>query len=72
MKFIFRTETEVLKELDLLALTDELEDELAELFDNRPIKKYDLVFKEGLTVYQCHNIRNVRPEMLESLTITVA
>jgi hypothetical protein len=72
MKITFKTETEVLKELELDELTREMQNDLKALFDHKPILKYELTFKEGICVSQCHNLDDINEKMVSAVTITIA
>lgn len=72
MKLIFQTETEVLKEIDTLQMTDEIESELETSFDNRTILKYEITFKEGVLVKDCHALEDIDHKIASVLKITVA
>ena len=71
MKIIFKTETELVREIDLHEMTDELMQELESTFDNRVIKKYEMTFNDGILVKQCKNINNIDSKMISILTITI-
>jgi hypothetical protein len=72
MKLTFKTETEILKEVELNEMTDEIQKELETSFDNKPILKYEITFKEGVTVNQCHRLEDITDKIVSTLTITVA
>ena len=71
MKITFKTETEILREIENFQLTDEIQKELEALFDDKPIKKYELTFNEGVVVKQCHRLEDISDRIVSSLTITV-
>ena len=71
MKIIFKTETELVREIDLHEMTDELMQELENAFDNRLIKKYEITFIEGVLVKQCKNLDDIDSKMISILTITI-
>ena len=71
MKITFKTETEILRELEISQLTDEIQKELETSFDNRQIKKYEIIFKEGVFVKQCHRLEDITDKIVSDLTITV-
>lgn len=71
MKIIFKTETETLKEVEFDKLTSELQEELEYGFDNRPILKYEITFKEGVFVKDCHRMEDITDKQISILTITV-
>lgn len=74
MKLIFKTETEILKEFEMVEMTDEVEATLKELeanFDNRPILKYEITFKDGVFVKECHRLEDISQKIVSVLTITV-
>lgn len=72
MKITFKTETEILKELELSKMTDEIERELKDSFDDKPIKKYEIIFKEGVIVRQCHRLEDISAKSVSALIITIA
>lgn len=71
-EIIFRTEAEILKELDVAQMTDEIQTELKISFDDKQIKKYEIIFEEGVVVKQCHNFEDISEKIVSVLTITVA
>lgn len=72
MKITFKTETEILKEAELNEMTDEIQKELEASFDNKPILKYEITFKEGVLVKQCHRLEDISDKIVAALTITIA
>ena len=71
-KIIFKTETEVLKEVSHEDITNyDVRRELSEKFDNRKIKKYEIEFCEGVFVGDCHDISNVNAAIIKTLTLTI-
>jgi hypothetical protein len=72
MKIIFKTETEILREIELSEMTYEIQEELKESFDNKPILKYEIIFKEGVIVKQCHRLEDISDETVQTLTVTIA
>lgn len=72
MKITFKTETEILREVEISELTDDIQKELETSFDDKPIKKYEITFKEGVVVKQCHRLEDVTDKIVSALTITVA
>jgi hypothetical protein len=72
MKITFKTETEVLRELEVSQMTDEVIEELETSFDNKTILKYEITFKEGVVVKQCHRFEDVTDKIVSAITITVA
>lgn len=73
MKLTFKTDTEILKEINLFqsTLTDEIQSELKLEFDNRVMKKYEMTFNEGVLVKKCHSLGDITPEMVSEITITI-
>jgi hypothetical protein len=71
MKIIFKTKAEVLREVESDNLSDDLQDELDNRFDGMEIEEYSLTFTPGTKVADTHNIKNIREEMLQAITITV-
>lgn len=71
MKIIFKTEREILKEVEFTEMTNEIQEELQNSFDNRQILKYEITFKEGVVVQQVHNISDVTEKVASALTITI-
>ena len=71
MKLIFKTETEVLRELEVSQITDEIEKELEASFDDKPMLKYEIIYKEGVIVKQCHRLEDISDKIVSSLVITV-
>jgi len=72
MKIIFKTETEILREIELSEMTCEIQEELKESFDNKPILKYEIIFKEGVVVKQCHRLADISNETVQTLTVTIS
>ena len=73
MKLTFKTDTEILKEINLFqsTLTDEIQKELELEFDNRVMKKYKMTFNEGILVKECHSLGDITHEMVSGITITI-
>lgn len=71
MKITFKTETEILREVEISQLTDDVQKELETAFDDKPIKKYEITFKEGTVVKQCHRLEDISDKIVSALTITV-
>lgn len=71
MKITFKTETEILREVEISQLTDDIQKELEASFDNKPIKKYEITFKEGVVVKQCHRLEDINDKIVSALTIIV-
>jgi hypothetical protein len=71
MKITFKTETEILREVEISQLTGDIQKELEVSFDDKPIKKYEITFKEGVVVKQCHRLEDITYKIVSSLTITV-
>jgi hypothetical protein len=72
MKITFKTETEILREVEVSQMTDEIQKELETSFDNKAILKYEITFKEGVVVKQCHRLEDISDKIVSALTITVA
>ena len=72
MKITFKTETEILQEVELNEMTDEIQKELEISFDDKPILKYEIAFKEGVVVKRCHRLEDISDKIVSALTITVA
>jgi len=72
MKITFKTETEILREVEVSQMTDEIQKELETSFDDKPILKYEITFKEGVVVKQCHRLEDISDKIVSALTITVA
>jgi hypothetical protein len=68
MKVIFRNEMEVLRELTENEITVEV---LESLYPDEPIRRYELVFKEGVKVKECHDFDDITPDMLSEVIITI-
>ena len=50
MKLIIKNEEIILEEINVNDITDELNNKLQELYYNKPIKKYEMIFNDGLFV----------------------
>lgn len=72
MKITLKTETEILKEVELNEITDEIQKELETSFNDKPILKYEISFKEGVLVKQCHRLEDISDKIVAALTITIA
>lgn len=58
MKITFKTETEILKEVEITnEMPDEVFDDLKTSFDDKLVKKYEIIFKEGILVKQTHAMK---------------
>jgi hypothetical protein len=68
MKVIFRNDIEVLRELTEDEITVEV---LETLYPDEPIRRYELVFKEGVKVKECHDFDDITPDMLSEVVITI-
>jgi hypothetical protein len=68
MKLIFRNDIEVLRELTEDEITAEV---LETLYPDEPIRRYELVFKEGVKVKECHDFDDITPDMLSEVVITI-
>jgi len=68
MKVIFRNDIEVLRELTENEITVEA---LETLYPDEPIRRYELVFKEGVKVKECHDFDDITPDMLSEVVITI-
>ena len=71
MKIIFKTEADILREIDFTQMTDEQMEVIKADFDQKVILKYELTFNEGVTVQQCHALEDISHKMISVLTITV-
>lgn len=72
MKIIFKTENElILKELNDEQFTNDVQDELRRVFDNQQIIKYELIFDEGVLLKDVHNLNDLTPKNILSLTLTI-
>lgn len=73
MKLTFKTETEILREVELTedGIKSELIKELDDLFDDKPMKKYEVNFKEGATVGNFNRMKIDNATVL-SIIITLA
>ena len=69
MKLIFRNDIEVLRELTENEITAEV---LETLYTDESIRRYELVFKEGVKVKECHDFDDITPDMLSEVIITIA
>jgi hypothetical protein len=69
MNLIFRNDIEVLRELTEDEITAEV---LESLYPDEPIRRYELVFKEGVKVKECHDFDDITPDMLSEVVITIA
>jgi hypothetical protein len=69
MNLIFRNDIEVLRELTEDEITAEV---LETLYPDEPIRRYELVFKEGVKVKECHDFDDITPDMLSEVVITIA
>jgi hypothetical protein len=69
MNLIFRNDIEVLRELTEDEITAEV---LETLYPDEPIRRYELVFKEGVKVKECHDFDDITPDMLSEVIITIA
>jgi len=74
LKLIYKTETETLKELELPldGMTSELEEELRNLFDDKPILKYEFIAKEGVTVSKFHRVGDLTEDHVSAVIVTLA
>lgn len=74
MKITYKTETEVLQEVEQVELEkdESIVEELKRKFDKRPIKKYEILFEEGIKVGQCHSFSNIDHEQIKELIVTIA
>ena len=68
MNLIFRNDIEVLRELTEDEITAEV---LETLYPDEPIRRYELVFKEGVKVKECHDFDDITPDMLSEVVITI-
>jgi hypothetical protein len=69
MNLIFRNDIEVLRELT----ENEIEaEDLDTLYADESIRRYELVFKEGVKVKECHDFNDITPDMLSEVIITIA
>ena len=69
MNLIFRNDIEVLRELT----EDEIKGEyLDSLYADETIRRYELVFKEGVKLKECHDFDDITPDMLSEVIITIA
>lgn len=71
MKIIFKTEKEILKEIELTEMTNEVQENLENLFDERLILKYEITFKEGVVVKQVHRLQDITEKIASELTIVL-
>ena len=69
MNLIFRNDIEVLRELTENEITAEV---LETLYADESIRRYELVFKEGVKVKECHDFDDITPDMLSEVIITIA
>jgi hypothetical protein len=69
MKLIFRNDIEVLRELTEDEITAEV---LETLYADESIRRYELVFKEGVKVKECYDFDDITPDMLSEVVITIA
>jgi len=72
MKIIFKTETDILREIDFAQMTSELIENIQSQFDEKPIAKYEMTFVDGVKVKDCHNLDDVTPKIISVLTITLS
>jgi hypothetical protein len=68
MKLIFRNDIEVLRELNENEIKAEY---LDSLYADESIRRYELVFKEGVKVKECHDFDDITPDMLSEVVITI-
>lgn len=73
MKITYKTETEILQEVNQLELEkdESIIDVLKKKFDHRPIKKYEIIFEEGIKVGQCHSFNNIDHEQIKEIIVTI-
>jgi len=71
MEFIFKTETQILTKIDTSQMTRDILKEIQNTFMDKPIKKYEITFKEGVVVKQIDRLENIKPEMVSAITVTV-
>jgi hypothetical protein len=72
MKIIFRTETEILREVESSQIDDKTQFELEKEFDDRQILKYEMVFESDILVKQCHDFNNISENMVKTLIVTIS
>jgi len=68
MNLIFRNDIEVLRELTENEIKPEY---LDSLYADESIRRYELVFKEGVKVKECHDFDDITPDMLSEVVITI-
>lgn len=72
MKIIYKTETEVLRELNSEDLNESMIEELTTTFDNREILKYEVTYQKGTSISQIHDLNNAIDEgLVKSVTIVI-
>ena len=72
MKIIFRTKTEILREVESSQIDDKTQFELEKEFDDRQILKYEMVFESDILVKQCHDFNNISENMVKTLIVTIS
>jgi hypothetical protein len=72
MKIIFRTETEILREVESSQIDNKTQFELEKEFDDRQILKYEMVFESDILVKQCHDFNNISENMVKTLIVTIS
>lgn len=71
MKYIFKTDSEVLFEVMRQDLTEEIEKSLRERFGNSPVKKFELEFAYGVTVEDCGYLDEIDAKKVSVMTLTL-
>lgn len=71
MKIILKNESTILKEIKSEELTDQQADDLHTEFDRRTILRYEIVFKEGVCLGDCHRLDSLPPEKLKEVILTI-
>lgn len=72
MKLIFKTESEILEELEVPeTISDEFSDKLTETYNHKTMLKYEITFKEGVMIKDCHSLEDIKYGIIECVTITI-
>lgn len=71
LKYIQNNQTVFETKTNFIDLSTQIINELMARFDGNEILKYELSFKPGVLVGQCHKIDDIDPLKIESLVVTI-
>lgn len=71
MKLVFKTETEILEEIDTSNFDPVVQRRIERLYNSKNCKKMEIIFKENFLVSQSSDVYNISDEHIDTLILTI-